>query len=203
MFIQYANNSRLITNLFDDDLFRQKVQALFNEYNKYEIGFIQEFGGPDDKVPLGWFPCRWQAISRTTYAVLFGVIGTYWGAGDGSTTFNLPDSREISFVGISKCSNPNHYIYDNTEVNPATGTVGNQDHDVYTLGEFKDDQFQQHKHSLTYAHRHGGSGQTLNNGTYGDQVSNYDDGTSWPNSGRYGTTTHGKRVGVNYIIRAF
>ncbi|MBP5359380.1 MAG: tail fiber protein [Treponema sp.] len=198
-----SNNSRLITNLFDDDLFKQKVQALFNEYNKYEIGFIQEFGGPDDKVPLGWFPCRWQAISRTTYAVLFGIIGTYWGAGDGSTTFNLPDSREISFVGISKCSNPNHYIYDNTEVNPATGTVGNQDHDVYMLGEFKDDQFQQHKHSLTYAHRHGGSGQTLNQGTYGDQVSNYNDGTSWPNSGRYGSTTHGKRVGVNYIIRAF
>ena len=208
-----SNNSRLITNLFDDDLFKQKVQALFNEYNKYEIGFIQEFGGPDDKVPLGWFPCRWQAISRTTYAVLFGVIGTYWGAGDGSTTFNLPDSREISFVGISKCSNPNHYIYDNTEVNPATGMVGNQNHDEYTLGQFKDDQFQGHEHTYILERNKKASDSGVGTNDYYERYYDLDsnkahntlDITSKPYYGnvRFGTTTHGKRVGVNYIIRVF
>lgn len=38
-----------------------------------------------------WVLCRGQAISRTTYAALFAAIGTQWGAGDGSTTFNVPN----------------------------------------------------------------------------------------------------------------
>lgn len=41
--------------------------------------------------PVGWFFCYGQAISRTAYATLFNAIGTTYGAGDGSTTFNLPD----------------------------------------------------------------------------------------------------------------
>lgn len=41
--------------------------------------------------PAGYLVCNGAAISRTTYAALFQVIGTTWGAGDGSTTFNLPN----------------------------------------------------------------------------------------------------------------
>jgi microcystin-dependent protein len=43
--------------------------------------------------PSGWLECDGAAVSRTTYAALFAVVGTTWGAGDGSTTFNLPDLR--------------------------------------------------------------------------------------------------------------
>lgn len=43
--------------------------------------------------PLGFLACNGQAVSRTTYAALFSAIGTSYGAGDGSTTFNLPDMR--------------------------------------------------------------------------------------------------------------
>jgi len=43
--------------------------------------------------PTGWIKANGAAISRTTYAALFAVIGTYYGAGDGLTTFNLPDLR--------------------------------------------------------------------------------------------------------------
>jgi microcystin-dependent protein len=43
--------------------------------------------------PSGWVLCYGQAISRTTYADLFTAIGTTYGAGDGSTTFNVPDLR--------------------------------------------------------------------------------------------------------------
>ena len=43
--------------------------------------------------PSGWLLCYGQAISRTTYADLFTAIGTVYGVGDGSTTFNLPDLR--------------------------------------------------------------------------------------------------------------
>ena len=44
-------------------------------------------------VPAGYLECNGAAVSRTTYAVLFGVIQTQYGAGNGSTTFNVPDLR--------------------------------------------------------------------------------------------------------------
>jgi microcystin-dependent protein len=43
--------------------------------------------------PTGWLSANGAAVSRTTYAALFAVIGTYYGAGNGSTTFNVPDLR--------------------------------------------------------------------------------------------------------------
>ena len=49
--------------------------------------------------PTGFLLCYGQAISRTTYAVLFAAIGTTYGAGDGSTTFNLPDLRGRAAFG--------------------------------------------------------------------------------------------------------
>lgn len=50
-------------------------------------------------VPDGYLLCDGSAVNRTTYARLFAVIGTTWGAGDGSTTFNLPDGRGRAFIG--------------------------------------------------------------------------------------------------------
>jgi len=44
-------------------------------------------------VPAGYLKCDGSTVSRTTYSALFGVIGTTYGAGDGSTTFRLPDIR--------------------------------------------------------------------------------------------------------------
>jgi len=52
-------------------------------------GAITAFGGTT--APTGWFICNGGAISRTTYAALFAVLSTAYGAGDGSTTFNLPN----------------------------------------------------------------------------------------------------------------
>ena len=45
----------------------------------------------DSSIPSGFLECDGSNVSRTTYADLFGVIGTTYGAGDGSTTFGLPD----------------------------------------------------------------------------------------------------------------
>jgi microcystin-dependent protein len=56
-------------------------------------GMIVPFAGLDSKVPTGWLFCNGQTISRTTYSALFSVISTTYGAGDGSTTFALPDLR--------------------------------------------------------------------------------------------------------------
>lgn len=49
--------------------------------------------------PSGWLLAYGQAVSRTTYAALFAIIGTTYGAGDGSTTFNLPDARGRVIAG--------------------------------------------------------------------------------------------------------
>lgn len=47
----------------------------------------------------GWLPCDGAAVSRSTFSVLFAAIGTTYGAGDGSTTFNVPDMRGRVPVG--------------------------------------------------------------------------------------------------------
>ena len=54
-------------------------------------GAIVDFAG--SSAPSGYLLCYGQAISRTTYATLFSVIGSIYGSGDGSTTFNVPDCR--------------------------------------------------------------------------------------------------------------
>jgi len=54
-------------------------------------GVVLPFAGT--AAPTGWLLCAGQAVSRTTYAALFAAIGTTYGTGDGSTTFNLPDLR--------------------------------------------------------------------------------------------------------------
>jgi microcystin-dependent protein len=50
--------------------------------------------------PTNWLFCFGQAISRTTYAALFAITGTTYGVGDGSTTFNLPDLRDVDIRGL-------------------------------------------------------------------------------------------------------
>lgn len=50
--------------------------------------------------PSGWLLCDGSAVSRTTYATLFAAIGTTYGTGDGSTTFNVPDMRGRAPVGM-------------------------------------------------------------------------------------------------------
>lgn len=50
--------------------------------------------------PPGWLLCDGSVVNRVTYATLFAAIGATWGAGDGSTTFGLPDLRGRVSVGV-------------------------------------------------------------------------------------------------------
>ena len=52
-------------------------------------------------IPDGWLLCNGAAVSRTTYAALFAAIGTSYGAGDSSTTFNLPNLHERFIEGTT------------------------------------------------------------------------------------------------------
>ena len=60
-------------------------------------GTLMWFAG--STCPPGWLECTGAAISRTTYLALFNSIGTAFGAGDGSTTFNLPNQARNTLVG--------------------------------------------------------------------------------------------------------
>lgn len=57
------------------------------------VGTIKGYNGATP--PSGWLFCDGSAVSRTTYADLFAVIGTNYGAGDGTTTFNLPNWQSV------------------------------------------------------------------------------------------------------------
>ncbi len=60
-------------------------------------GSIIAYAG--SSAPSGWLICDGSAISRSTYATLFGIISTTYGVGDSSSTFNLPDLRERVIAG--------------------------------------------------------------------------------------------------------
>lgn len=73
------------------------IDWLGNYIGQAMAGIIQMFAGATP--PSGWLVCDGSAVSRTTYATLFAAIGTTWGTGDGSTTFNLPDLRGRAPIG--------------------------------------------------------------------------------------------------------
>lgn len=56
------------------------------------VGAIMPYAG--STAPTGWLLCNGAAISRSTYADLYTVVGVTYGVGDGATTFNLPDLRQ-------------------------------------------------------------------------------------------------------------
>ena len=64
------------------------------------VGAIMAF----HDVPEGWLQCNGAAVSRTTYAALFAVIGTKYGSGDGSKTFNLPNLHHKFIEGTNTTS---------------------------------------------------------------------------------------------------
>lgn len=100
------------------------------------LGTINAFGG--STAPEGWLLCQGQAISRTDYADLFAVIGTNFGAGDGSTTFNLPDMKGKVLAG---------YNANETEFN-ALGKTGGEKTHTLTKSEMP-----AHNHRITPLNR--------------------------------------------------
>jgi len=84
------------------------------------IGSIVPFAGAG--APNGYLQCYGQAVSRTTYAALFTAIGVAHGAGDGTTTFNVPDLRGRCVVGQDNMGG--------TSANRLTGLTGGINGDV-------------------------------------------------------------------------
>ena len=163
---------------------KEKLEQLNGMY--FPVGTI--LSGLFVNAPFGFLFCDGSEIAIADYPELYSEIGSLpICQSENEGFFKLPDLRETALVGAGE----------NTTLTIA-------DHDVYQLGEFKDDQVQEHKHTYSrlkkdreFIHSaHGG----VNFIRTGDYVSGTT-GTSNANSGRSGTTTHGKQVGVNYIIK--
>jgi microcystin-dependent protein len=76
---------------------------LFSIFGQVPIGGVIDWAG--SSLPTGYLYCDGSVISRTSYADLFAVIGTTYGAGDGSTTFALPDARGRVTAGMDNMNN--------------------------------------------------------------------------------------------------
>lgn len=160
------------------------------------VGTVLPFAG--DTEPEGFLFTEGQEVLRNAYPNLFAAIGTTYGAGDGATTFNLPDYREMVLVGAGQ-----------------NAKLDIKAHDVYELGQFKDDQLQGHFHILGDKWNVENSG--LGRGKTGGK--NYAAAANTAASGieieralrliedtengqpRVGNTTHGKQIGIKYIIK--
>ena len=100
--ITYADKSPLNINASVADINKCNASDLNEIKSKVNIntptGVIHIFAG--STAPSGWLICDGSAVSRTTYADLFAVIGTTYGSGDDSTTFNLPNLKGRVAVGL-------------------------------------------------------------------------------------------------------
>ena len=146
--------------------------------------------------PSGWLICDGSAVSRSTYSDLYSAIGTAFGVGNGSTTFNLPDFQGAFPRGVG------------------TSTQFTQDHTT-TLGTYEDDSMQGHYHEFgTGVHgtadnvnpdsgAGGGTFEGIVVGTVGGGtvvVKNpYTDGVN--GAPRTSNETRPNNLGVNFIIK--
>ena len=140
------------------------------------LGSIIAFSGND--IPVGFLLCDGSTLNKNEYLDLFNVIGYTYGGSDNE--FKLPDLRELVPVGVGT----------NETYNIAS-------HDVYEVGEFKDDQMQTHAHNYQSVYTTGGNAagrdtdkNVLSPTVNSETTKNINDNL----------VTHGKQIGVNYII---
>ena len=118
-------------------------------------------------VPSGFLECNGAAVSRTTYSALFAIVGTTYGAGDGSSTFNVPDLQDN--VAVGKSNNKNLGSSGGANTVTSTGNVGGSTANA-TLSTA---QLASHSHNRTTREappHSGGSGNPVGNPTNGRNV---------------------------------
>lgn len=158
-------------------------------------GVIVAYGGPI--APAKWLLCDGSAVDRTTFAVLFGAIGTTHGSGDGVSTFNLPDYRGRFLRGVDGTAglDPDH---GSRTAMRSGGNTGN------AVGSVQDNQVSAHSHTVGVG---GGDSTTmvLGGGTRlaGFLADGWNNANAVKSTGAAGgNETRPKNAYVNFIIKA-
>jgi microcystin-dependent protein len=152
-------------------------------------GAMLEYGG--SSAPTGWLLCNGAAVSRTTYAALFAVLGTVYGVGDGSTTFNVPN--KIDRVGVGAGSS---YARGATggAASATTSSAGSHNHTGAVTGTaISTAQMPSHTHGVNDpGHNHSYSTPAV--------IAGFVDGGSgaWTQSGTGTTSSSGTGISINY-----
>jgi len=136
------------------------------------VGSIQALAYVPGAPIAGWLYCDGDAVSRTTYADLFAAIGTTYGVGDGSTTFNLPDLRGVFLRGLDDGKG-----YDSGR----------------TIGSYQADDNKAHTHTMPegFTAASGGTGAIPGGGTRPVGI---------PVTGSTGTEARPKNIAIHYVI---
>lgn len=149
-------------------------------------GMIGAF--PTASCPAGWLAADGSAVSRTTFASLFAAIGAMYGAGDGSTTFNLPDYRGFFLRGWANGSaaDPDR----SSRTNRGDGTTGDN------VGTKQADGLRSHSHAYTDYYNTSSYG-----GGYADWPASMGSGSSGRTSGATGgNETRPANISVIYCV---
>jgi microcystin-dependent protein len=158
-------------------------------------GAVVAFAGPTNNLPNGYLFCDGSAVSRTTYASLFAAIGTAWGTGDGSTTFNLPDMRGVFLRGVNGTRSDGFADPGDGRISIAGGNTGN------AVGSYQADMFASHQHATVAYNGAAAYGSQANSG---QSVDGYGVSGSYPlnyTAPTGGSETRPKNAYVNYIIK--
>lgn len=104
---QLQNVEKAPTGDLTPEQLQQVIEYLKNNKDKLDLDKHELYNPPgvicqfvSSSIPEGWLLCNGQAVSRSTYAALYGVIGDTYGPGDETTTFNLPDLQGKVPVGL-------------------------------------------------------------------------------------------------------
>ena len=121
-------------------IFSNGSEVYFAQQNNVLAGTIIQFAG--SLAPYGYVSCEGQALSRSYFATLFAAIGTTWGAGNGTTTFNIPDLRGMFLRGTGT-----------NATGSSAGAAGP------AVGGYAADTYLNHSHTITDpGHAHSASG---------------------------------------------
>lgn len=113
--VMRPSNNPNVNNTKFDMLVKNVIRTPFNAlvdgitalFSSKIVGEIKPFAG--STAPTGTLLCDGSAVSRTTYASLFTAIGTTYGVGDGSTTFNIPNLKGRNLIGAGLATSGTTY----------------------------------------------------------------------------------------------
>lgn len=186
--IDFVNSQQPAVNDTNLNQMQDNIEAAINAQvsgDTLPIGSVLPY--PSSTVPDNWLLCDGRAVSRTTYSQLFNIIGTTFGVGDGSTTFNLPNMKGKIPVG---------YDSSQTDFNSIGKTGGEKTH-ILTV-----DELAPHNHGVKVKMNASGFGDG-----YLTSASGYDYTTSnSPVNSTGGGQAHNNLqpyIVQNYIIKAF